>query len=263
MIMYNNIKMPEFNPGEVWLVGAGPGDPRLLTIFACYALSKADVIVYDALVSDTILSLSSEKARLVYAGKRGGKPSHSQENISDLVIDLAKKKNRVLRLKGGDPFVFARGAEEAQALSKVNIPYRIIPGITVGIGGLAAANIPLTSRDTNSSILFMTGHNAESKDPSNINWNAVSKIPVIVMYMALKNLSIIRNKLVDEGRNLDEPVAVIQDASLPEQKVLETTLSKLVEDVNLYRIASPSIVVIGPVVNLRSILESSVIKDGK
>ena len=171
--IFDKLKLPEFNSGEVWLVGAGPGDVKLLTIFAVYALSKADVIIYDALVSEEILKFAKEDATLIYAGKRGGKPSHNQTDISKLIIQHAKDGQRVLRLKGGDPFVFARGAEESFTLNENNISYRVIPGITSSIGGMASASIPATSRNTNSSILFLTGHNTNGEMPDDINWRDV------------------------------------------------------------------------------------------
>lgn len=145
----NEFKELPFEEGTVWLVGAGPGDPGLLTIHAASALRRADVIVHDALVSDGVMALASEKARLEFAGKRGGRPSHSQRDISLRLIELAKQGYRVLRLKGGDPFIFGRGGEEARALADAGIRFRVVPGITAGIGGLAYAGIPATSRETN------------------------------------------------------------------------------------------------------------------
>ena len=261
MQIFDKLNLPEFKKGEVWLVGAGPGDPRLLTIFALYALSEANIIIYDALVSDEILSLSSSNATLVYAGKRGGKPSHSQENISELVIKYALEGKKVLRLKGGDPYVFARGAEESFKLNENNISYRVIPGITSSIGGMASASIPATSRNTNSCILFLTGHNSNGEVPDDIDWAAVSKIPVVVMYMALKHLPVIIKRLILEGKKKDEPIAIIQDATLISQKVLESKLSNVNKDIEKYNIKSPAIIILGPVVDLRSKLIENVIKD--
>ena len=261
MQIFDKLNLPEFKKGEVWLVGAGPGDPRLLTIFATYALSEANIIIYDALVSDEILSLSSRNATLVYAGKRGGKPSHSQENISQLVIKYALEGKKVLRLKGGDPYVFARGAEESFILNENKISYRVIPGITSSIGGMASASIPATSRNTNSCILFLTGHNSNGEVPDDIDWAAVSKIPVVVMYMALKHLPVIIKRLILEGKKKDEPIAIIQDATLISQKVLESKLSNVNKDIEKYNIKSPAIIILGPVVDLRSKLIENVIKD--
>ena len=261
MQIFDKLKLPEFNIGEVWLVGAGPGDVKLLTIFAVYALSKADVIIYDALVSDEILKFAKEDATLIYAGKRGGKPSHNQTDISKLIIQHAKDGQRVLRLKGGDPFVFARGAEESFTLNENNISYRVIPGITSSIGGMASASIPATSRNTNSSILFLTGHNTNGEMPDDINWQAVAKIPVVVMYMAIKHLPIIAQRLIKEGRSSQDYVAVIQDATLPSERILESNLININIDIEKNQIKAPAIVVLGPVVGLRSKLIQNVIKD--
>tara|TARA_B100000900_G_C20585174_1_gene719236 strand:- start:1047 stop:1841 length:795 start_codon:yes stop_codon:yes gene_type:complete len=261
MQIFDKLKLPKFNPGEVWLVGAGPGDVKLLTIFAVYALSKAEVIIYDALVSDDVLKLIANDAILIYAGKRGGKPSHTQKDISKLIIQYAKDGYRVLRLKGGDPYVFARGAEESFTLNENNISYRVIPGITSSIGGMASASIPATSRHTNSCILFLTGHNTNGEMPDDLNWNAISKIPVVIMYMAIKHLPVIAERLIKEGRSVEDPIAVIQDATLKTERVLESNLMNINNDIEKNHIKAPAIVVLGPVVGLRSKLIKNVIKD--
>src|SRR6516165_8803567 len=155
--------LPDFEPGHVWLVGACPGDPGLLSVLALHALTGADVVVYDALVDPRILRLARPGAVLDFAGKRGGRPSPSQPDISARLIRLAQDGKRVLRLKGGDPCVFGRGGEEALALVGAGIPFRIVPGITAGIGGLAYAGIPVTHRETNSAVTFLTGHNSDGK----------------------------------------------------------------------------------------------------
>src|SRR5208282_737617 len=167
--------LPDFAPGWVWLTGAGPGDPGLLTLLAHHGLGQADVVVYDALVSEAILALARAEAQRVYAGKRGGKPSPTQADISERLIALAREGKRVLRLKGGDPMVFGRGGEEALSLAAAGIPFRIIPGVSAGIGGLAYAGIPLTHRDSNSVVTFMTGHNAAGAVPQEIDWPAVAR----------------------------------------------------------------------------------------
>jgi uroporphyrin-III C-methyltransferase len=248
--------LPEFLPGTVWLVGAGPGDPGLLTLLALHALQSADVVVYDALVSPRILDLARQGIVLEHAGKRGGKPSPSQPDISLQLIKLARAGKRVLRLKGGDPFVFGRGGEEGLALAAAHIPFRIIPGITAGIGGLAYAGIPATHRDTNSAIAFVTGQASGGILPDGVDWAALSRgAAVLVVYMALKNLGAIAQRLMAAGRPQDEPVAIISKATTEEQRVLETTLATAAADMAAAAIEPPAIVVIGPVVRLRRELD--------
>src|SRR5579862_4003683 len=195
------LDLPEFAPGTVWLVGAGPGDPGLLTLLALHALQGADVVVYDALVSDAILRLVRPGSALEHAGKRGGKPSPQQPDITLKLVELARAGKRVLRLKGGDPFVFGRGGEEGLALAAAHIPFRIVPGITAGIGGLAYAGIPATHRDTNSAIAFVTGQASGGALPDGVDWAALSHgAAVLVIYMALKNLGTIAERLIAAGR---------------------------------------------------------------
>ncbi len=174
---------PILLPGWVWLCGAGPGDPGLLTLHALNALRQADVIVYDALVGPEILDWANSTAELIYAGKRGGKPSAKQRDISLHLVELAKKGKKVLRLKGGDPFVFGRGGEEAQTLVQHGVPIRIIPGISAGIGGLAYAGIPVTHRDVNQSVTFVTGHDQSGESPSSLNWKAISDGSQVYSYL--------------------------------------------------------------------------------
>jgi uroporphyrin-III C-methyltransferase len=244
--------LPEFRPGSVWLVGAGPGDPGLLTLLAARALAGADDIVYDALVSAEVLALAGPSARLHYAGKRGGKPSASQPDISAAIVGMARAGGRVLRLKGGDPFVFGRGGEEALALRAAGIPFRVVPGITAGIGGLAYAGIPPTHRDVNSAVTFLTGHDATGETPLAIDWQAVAKgSPVIVMYMALKHLGEIAGRLIAAGRSPDEPMALIRNATLADQTVLETRLGTAARDAEAAGLTPPVVVVVGAVVALR------------
>lgn len=248
--------LPAMEPGQVWLVGAGPGDPGLLTLHAVNALEQADVIVYDALVDEACLSLKNELAVLEYAGKRGGKPSPKQRDISLRLVELARQGKKVLRLKGGDPFVFGRGAEEALTLVENGVPFRIVPGITAGIGGLAYAGIAATHRDINQSVTFLTGHDATGLLPDRIDWDGISKSsPVIVMYMAMKHIDLITARLIAAGRSPDEPVAFVCNASLPEQTVLETTLARAAADVEASGLKPPAIVVVGEVVRLRSGLD--------
>ena len=247
---------PELQPGWVWLVGAGPGDPGLLTLHALNALRQADVIVYDALVDKRILDWASHSAEIEYAGKRGGKPSPKQRDISLRLVDLARGGKRVLRLKGGDPFVFGRGGEEAQTLVAAGIPIRIVPGISAGIGGLAYAGIPVTHRDVNQAVTFLTGHDQTGDAPGAIDWEALAKSsPVIVCYMAIKTLPKITTSLMKGGRAPDEPVAIISNASHADMRVLETTLERAASDVIAEGISPPAIICIGEVVRMRQVLD--------
>jgi uroporphyrin-III C-methyltransferase len=247
---------PQMQPGWVWLCGAGPGDPGLLTIHALNALRQADVIVHDALVSADILSWANPDAEVVYAGKRGGKPSAKQRDISLQLVDLAREGKKVLRLKGGDPFVFGRGGEEGQTLVQHGVPIRIIPGISAGIGGLAYAGIPVTHRDVNQSVTFVTGHDQSGNTPGSLDWAAISKgSQVIVIYMGMKHVDRIRSALMAAGRPKDEPVAITTNATLPDQRVLETTLENCVEEAARDGIGAPSIICIGRAVLMRQALD--------
>ncbi|MFZ1991245.1 MAG: uroporphyrinogen-III C-methyltransferase [Alphaproteobacteria bacterium] len=245
------IELPAFEPGWVWLAGAGPGDPGLLTLAAYSALQKADVIVHDALVDERVLKLARTGARLVHAGKRGGKPSPKQIEISQRLVEFARQGNRVLRLKGGDPFTFGRGSEEAEYLVSAGIPFRIIPGVTAGLGGLAYAGIPATDRRLNHVVTFLTGHAASGDVPDAIDWQALAKSsPVIVIYMGTKHLPRIAGLLIGAGRNAQEPVAIISKATTAEQSVIETVLGEAGEAAA--RAPTPAIIVIGEVVRLRA-----------
>lgn len=247
---------PTLEPGWVWLCGAGPGDAGLLTLHALNALRQADVIVYDALVGADILGWAAEGAELVFAGKRGGKPSTKQKDISLQLVDLAKAGKRVLRLKGGDPFVFGRGGEEAQTLVQHGVPIRIIPGISAGIGGLAYAGIPVTHRDVNQSVTFVTGHDQSGATPSALDWEAISKgSQVIVIYMGMKHIGQISAALLAAGRPSNEPVAVVADATLHNQTVMESTLGTIVEDLANSGPKPPAIICVGRSVLMRQVLD--------
>jgi uroporphyrin-III C-methyltransferase len=247
---------PAFEHGQVWLVGAGPGDPGLLTIHAVNALAQADVIVHDALVDEACLKLARPSAVLEHAGKRGGKPSPKQRDISLRLVELARAGKRVLRLKGGDPFVFGRGGEEALTLVRNRIPFRVVPGITAGIGGLAYAGIPVTHRDTNHIVTFLTGHDSSGLVPDAVDWEGVARTsPVIVMYMAHKHMDAIARRLIACGRSAAEPVAVVASAATPAQRVLETTLANVAADIASSGIQPPAIIVVGEVVRLRAGLD--------
>jgi uroporphyrin-III C-methyltransferase len=248
--------LPAFEPGWVWLVGSGPGDPGLLTLLAAHALSSADVIVYDALVDEGVLELAAPGAELIFAGKRGGKPSPKQPDISARLVRLAHEGHRVLRLKGGDPFVFGRGGEEALTLAAAGIPFRIVPGITAGIGGLAYAGIPATHRDTNHTVAFVTGHMAGGEVPDGIDWAALARgAQALIIYMALKHIEVITGHLIDGGLAPSTPVAVVSRAATRHQRVLETTLGEAAEAVAASGIEAPAIVAVGHIVSLRAGLD--------
>lgn len=254
---------PRLEPGWVWLCGAGPGDPGLLTLHALNALRQADIIVYDALVEPMILDWAPQ-AEHVYAGKRGGKPSAKQRDISLRLVELAREGHRVLRLKGGDPFVFGRGGEEAQTLIQHGVPVRIIPGISAGIGGLAYAGIPVTHRDVNQSVTFVTGHDQSGETPSGLDWQAISKgSQVIVIYMAMKHIARIAGALRDAGRPASEPCAVVVSATTGAQEVLETTLGTMEADIAEAGLEPPAIVCVGRSVLMRQVLDWQALAAGQ
>ena len=240
--------IPIFPPGHVWLAGAGPGDPGLLTLDAFAGLTQADVVVHDALVDQRVLALAGPQARLEFAGKRGGKPSPLQADISERLIALARARQRVLRLKGGDPFVFGRGGEEAMTLARAGIPFHIIPGVTAGLAALAAAGIPATLRGINRAVIFAAGHGAEE----DFDWAPLARTgQPIVLYMVMHNLERIVAAMLEAGLATGTPAAVIISASTPKQRVLVSTLENLAGDARAQRLEPPAIVVIGEVVKLR------------
>src|SRR5258707_14570002 len=210
MIDSARLELPDFMPGTVWLVGAGPGDPGLLSALALHALDHADIVVYDALVDPRILALAPPGTTLDYAGKRGGRPSPSQPGISARLIRLAQEGRRVLRLKGGDPCVLRRGGEEALGFAGAGVSVRHLPGITAGIGGLAYAGIPVTHRDINSAVTFVTGHSSDGAVPDGGDWEAIARgSPVIVLYMGLRHIPAIPARLIAAGGAPNEPGAIV------------------------------------------------------
>ena len=244
-----------FDRGSVWLVGAGPGDPGLLSLLAYKSIKKADVIFYDALLNEKILYLARSKARLIYVGKRGNKKSINQLEINKLLINEAKKNKRVLRLKGGDPFIFGRGGEEALSLKLNKIPYKIVPGATAGIAGLAYAGIPATHRDFNTSITFISAYGAGGEKPETIDWTSFSKTSqLIVIYMGLERINWVCSELIKSGRNKHENIAIISNATNKNQKILISTLENCSKDLDKNIIDSPALLVIGKNVLLSPIL---------
>jgi uroporphyrin-III C-methyltransferase len=247
------LNLAPFEKGWVWLVGAGPGDPGLITALGLKAIDEADFILYDALVDERLLALARQSAGLIFAGKRAGVVSCKQADISNLLIDLARKGNKVLRLKGGDPFVFGRGGEEAGSLAQARVPFRIVPGITAGIGGLAYAGIPVTHRDTNHAVTFITGHGSDGTLPK-LNWQAIGQgSQTLVFYMARKFAVEIADALIAAGRSADEPAAVIANAARQDQAVTVTTLGGLGAAAALH--SALSILVVGENVRLREDLD--------
>ena len=237
-------------PGHVWLAGAGPGDPGLLTLYAHAALRSADVIVHDALVDKRVLALAGPQARLEFAGKRGGRPSATQADISKRLIALAKGGLRVLRLKGGDPCVFGRGGEEAIALAAAGVPFRIIPGVTAGLAALTAASIPVTMREINRAVIFAAGHGA---DEDAYDWGPLARAGApIVLYMVLHNLDRITAALMRAGRERKTPAAVIAGATTLQERILISTLERVAQDAREQAFEPPAVVVVGEIVGLRN-----------
>lgn len=247
--------VPVLAPGHVWLAGAGPGDPGLLTLDALAGLLQADVIVHDALVDARVLALASPEARLEFAGKRGGRPSAVQADISRRLVDLAHSGARVLRLKGGDPYMFGRAGEETMVLATAGVPFRVISGVTAALAALAAASIPATMRGVNRSIIFTTGQSADTRDGQ--DWEALARTgQPIVIYMALRNLDLIAQALMRGGLAPETPAAVIVSAARSEQDVLVSTLGRIAADAQ--RLEPPAIAVIGEVVAQRQRLRAMI-----
>jgi len=241
--------VPALMPGHVWLAGAGPGDPGLLTLDALAGLQQADVVVHDALVDRRVLALAAHPARLEFAGKRGGKPSATQADISQRLISLARSGQRVLRLKGGDPFVFGRGGEEASALAAAGVPFRVIPGVTSGLAALAAAAIPATLRGVNRAIVLAAGHGADEK----FDWVPLARSgQPIVLYMVMQNLESISGSLLAAGLEGETHAAIIASATTPKQRILISTLENLPAEARAQNFEPPAIVVIGDIVTARS-----------
>lgn len=237
--------------GKVYLVGAGPGDPGLLTLKAKKVLEEAEVVIYDYLANKKFLDFCKEDAEKIYVGKKGGAHTLPQEEINKLLIKKAKEGKVVVRLKGGDPFLFGRGGEEVEALVEENIPFEVIPGITSAIAVPAYAGIPVTHRNYTSTLAIITGHEAEGKEESRIDFSALAKIGSLVFLMGVKNLPYIVKRLIEEGKSLETPVAVIQWGTLPKQKTAEGTLENIVERVKERGITAPAIIIVGEIVKLR------------
>lgn len=242
--------------GKVYLVGAGPGDAGLMTIKGKALLETADVVIYDALVSPAILTMINPLAEKINAGKRRGRHSLLQSQTTELLINKAQDNAIVVRLKGGDPFVFGRGGEEMEDLIKAGVSVEVVPGITSGIAAAAYAGIPLTHRHYSSSVTFVTGHESIGKYRPAVNWSAIAKgSETIVIYMGIHNLAYIVEQLLTAGLNLNTPIALIRWGTHPQQEELIGKLETIVEQVEKRGFEAPAIVVIGAVVNLHSVLK--------
>jgi uroporphyrin-III C-methyltransferase/precorrin-2 dehydrogenase/sirohydrochlorin ferrochelatase len=242
------------NSGEVFLVGAGPGDPELLTLRSLHLIQKADVCIYDNLVSKDILELVRRDAQMIYAGKLRNNHTIEQKEINKLLVAYAKKGLRVLRLKGGDPFMFGRGGEEISELMAKKIKFQVVPGITAATGVAAYAGIPLTHRDYSQSCIFITGH--EKNGELNINWNnLINENQTIVIYMGLNSLPSIVQNLIDYGMRKNMPIAVVQEGTTENQKVVVSTISRVNAKILKTDIQSPVIIIIGEVVKLRKTIK--------
>ena len=241
-------------PGHVWLVGAGPGDPGCLTLDALSALDQADALVHDALIQPEIVALAA-RAEKFFVGKRGGRLSIPQCEINDLLVRLAREGRKLVRLKGGHPYVFARGGEEAAALVESGIPYRIVPGVTSAFGGLASAGIPVTMRGVNGAVILATGYAANPDDRP--DWAMLARTgQPIVIYMGLTHMAATVAELMAGGLARDTPAALIENATLPQERTVVATLGTLVDAMRRNAIVSPALIVIGGIVALREKLRS-------
>jgi uroporphyrinogen III methyltransferase/synthase len=239
-------------PGKVYLIGAGPGDPGLITVKGLECVKKADVIIYDYLANERILDHRRPDAELIYVGKQGSRHTLPQDEINSLIVKKAKEGKIVARLKGGDPFIFGRGGEEAEELVDNGIPFEIVPGVTAATAVPTYAGIPLTHREHTASVAFVTGHEDPTKEESKVHWDRIATgIGTLVFFMGMKNLQNIVDNLVSHGRNPETPVALIQWGTRTDQRVVTGTLSDIVAKVKEAKLGPPAIIVVGEVVRLR------------
>lgn len=237
--------------GKVFIVGAGPGDPKLITLKAVESIKSADIVLYDRLVSKKIVAMIPKRAEKMYVGRDVGDDYKHQDTTNDMMVKFAKKNKIVVRLKGGDPFIFGRGGEEAEFLRKHKVKYEIIPGITSGIGSAEYSGIPLTHRKFASSVVFVTGHEDAKKSEGVVDWKRLAKaVDTIVIMMGLSRLDIISKKLISGGLSRNTPVAVIQNGTTDEHRMIKGTLSNISKKISEAKIKPPSIIVVGKVVNL-------------
>ena len=237
--------------GKVYLVGAGPGDPKLITLRAVELIKKADVVLYDRLVSKKILSMIPKRTKSIYVGRAVGDDTTHQNTTNELMVKYAKLQKSVVRLKGGDPIIFGRGGEEAEFLKSFDVKYEIIPGITSGIGSATYVGIPLTHREFASSVVFVTGHEDPEKKSEVVKWKKLAKsVDTIVIMMGLSRIEIITQKLIDGGMDKNMPVAVIQNGTTPKQKMIKGTVSNISNKIKRNKIKPPTNIIIGRVVAL-------------
>lgn len=240
--------------GKVWLVGAGPGDPDLLTLKAARLIEAADAIVYDNLVGPGVMAMARPGARCIYAGKKAADHALQQEEINQLLIDLAREGLLVVRLKGGDPFIFGRGGEELEALVDAGVSFEVVPGVTAAAGCAASAGFPLTHRDHAQSVTFVTGHRQDGS--FNVDWPALSRPrQTIVFYMGVARAGEIAEQLMAHGLTAQMPVAVVRHGTLPDQQIVLATLSNLAERIEATGIKPPALIIVGSVVELRMRLD--------
>jgi uroporphyrinogen III methyltransferase / synthase len=236
----------------VYLVGAGPGDPSLMTARSIELIAAADVIVYDRLIPNEALAGARPGAELIYVGKEGGGPSMPQAQIEALLLEHGRAGRSVVRLKGGDPFVFGRGGEEAEALAEAGIRFEVVPGVTAGVAAAAYAGIPVTHRGLASAVAFLTGHEDPDKPESALDWSALARFPgTLVLYMGVRQLASIAERLIAAGRDPEEPAAVVQRGTLLDQRVVEATLATIAAEAQAAGVRAPAITVVGPVAALR------------
>ncbi|MCL6587147.1 MAG: uroporphyrinogen-III C-methyltransferase [Anoxybacillus sp.] len=237
--------------GTVYLVGAGPGNPKLITVYGLECIEKADVIIYDRLVSSELLRYAKKGAELIYAGKEPGKHGTIQEQINHWLVEKANEGKTVVRLKGGDPFVFGRGGEEAEILANHQIPFEIVPGLTAGIAAAAFAGIPVTYRNVATSFTIVTGHGRKEKGDDHLDWEALTKSDTLAFYMGVGNLPYICEQLIAHGKHADTPVAVIEWGTTEKQRTVTGTLQTITEIAKRANISHPALIVVGEVVQLR------------
>src|SRR5579885_2089833 len=254
--MAENAEQPSTPRGKVWLVGAGPGDPGLLTLRGAEALAAADVVLYDRLASDRLLEYAPAGAELIFAGKTPGRHALTQGEINAELLRYAAAGKRVVRLKGGDPFVFGRGGEEAEALAAAGIAFEIVPGVSSAVAGPAYAGIPVTHRGAAASFAVVTGHEDPTKPEAQVDWRRLATAAdTLVVLMGVGNLEAICHAIVAGGRDAATPTALIEWATTPRQRSLVSTLARLPEDASRAGIGSPAILVVGEVVRLRERLQ--------